>query len=273
VIYAAHVKHLSVHGIQLAYVDTGAGSTGETVVMSHGLLFDRDLFRHQIEHLRSRYRVIAYDHRGQGASDDDPRPVIGMELVTDDALALMTALETGPAHFVGLSMGGFVGMRIAARWPERVRSLVLMNTSAEGEPARNAPKYRALAEIARFFGGGRVARRVSPIMLGKTTLRDPSRAHVVAELHERARSMRRTIGRAVRGVIERENVLHLLEKIRVPTTVIVGAEDVATTPDKGERIHRGVLGSRLVVLEGAGHSSAIEVPDAVNAALDAHLRR
>lgn len=264
---------LTIAGAKLHYEDTGPGSTGETVLFSHGLLFDIELFRRQIEHLRGRYRVVAWDHRGQGQSDDDPRRVIGMELLTDDALALMAALGVDRCHFVGLSMGGFVGMRLAARWPEKLQSLVLMNTSAEAEPAANARKYRALAAIAELFGPPAVLGRVAPIMFGKTTMTDPSRGELLAQYRERAARTKRTIARAVRGVTEREDVLHLLPAIHVPTTILAGAEDVATPPEKAHRIHAGIPGSRLVLLPKAGHSSAIEVPDAVCEALDGHLAR
>jgi pimeloyl-ACP methyl ester carboxylesterase len=170
-------------------------------------------------------------------------------------------------------MGGFVGMRLAARWPERVRSLVLMNTSAEIEPAKNAPKYRALAAIAELLGPTAVLGRVAPIMFGRTTMTDPSRAGLLTDYRERATRTRRTIARAVRGVTDREDVLHLLAAIVAPTTILAGEEDVATPPEKSHRIHAGIPGSRLVLVQRAGHSSAIEAPEAVCSALDAHLAR
>src|SRR3954464_3832430 len=111
---------MEVNGTQLHVEDTGPGSSGETIVFSHGLLWDTSLFAPQIAALRSTYRCIAWDHRGQGKSASDHRHCIGIELVTQDAIALLTLLSPNPVHFVGLSMGGFVGMRIAARRPELV---------------------------------------------------------------------------------------------------------------------------------------------------------
>ena len=100
---------IDVNGTRLYYEDTGPGSTGETIVFSHGLLWCTALFAPQIAALRDRYRCIAWDHRGQGQSAIDHRNCIGIELVTQDAIALLAGLGTGPVHFVGLSMGGFVG--------------------------------------------------------------------------------------------------------------------------------------------------------------------
>ena len=260
---------VEMNGTRLYVEDTGAGSTGETIVMSHGLLWSSEMFRPQIEHLRGRYRIVAWDHRGQGRSDEDRRRTIGMELVTDDARALIAKLGLGRVRFLGLSMGGFVGMRIAARWPGELSSLVLMNTSAGPEPRSNVPKHVALGTIAEKLGLGLVADRVMPIMFGDTTLTSPERAELKRAWRAKLVANRRSIVRAVRGVTDREGVEHLLSAIHIPTLVIVGEEDTATIPSQGDRIHEEIVGSQLVVIPRAGHSSSIENPEAVNAALDA----
>jgi 3-oxoadipate enol-lactonase len=110
---------LEINGTSLFHEDTGPGSTGETLVFSHGLLWGTELFAPQLAALRSRYRCVAWDHRGQGRSAPDHRDCIGIELVWQDAVHLIEALGAGPVHFCGLSMGGFVAMRMAARRPDR----------------------------------------------------------------------------------------------------------------------------------------------------------
>jgi len=167
---------LSVNGTELYYLDTGAGSTGETIAFSHGLLWGTELFEAQIAALRDRYRCIAWDHRGQGQSAPDlDRECIGMELVWKDAVALLEKLGTGAVHFCGLSMGGFVGMRMAARRPDLVRSLMLLETSSDPEPTENLKRYRLLIRVVKLFGPNVVKSRVAPIMLGSSILTDPSR--------------------------------------------------------------------------------------------------
>ena len=109
------------------------------------------MFADQISVLRSRLRCVAYDHRGQGQSPPSPTP-FDMETLYEDAVALIEKLALGPVHFVGLSMGGFIGMRLAARRPELVRSLVLIDTAADAEPLWNIPKYKLLALLARGLG-------------------------------------------------------------------------------------------------------------------------
>lgn len=261
---------IHLNGTHLYYEDTGPGSTGQTVVFSHGLLWNTSLFAPQIAALRGRYRCIAWDHRGQGRSAPDRRGCIGMELVWQDAVALLEHLDPGPVHFCGLSMGGFVGMRVAARRPELLRSLMLLETSADPEPEENVGKYRLLTLATRALGPGAVAARVLPILFGKSFVQDPARQQERDHFVEILKA-RRDIWRAVQGVIDRAGVYDELQRIKAPTLVLVGDEDVATTPAKARRIHEAIQGSTLVQIAGAGHSSTVEQPAAVTAALETFL--
>ncbi|MDB4959155.1 MAG: alpha/beta hydrolase fold having protein [Myxococcales bacterium] len=259
------------NGTSLYYEDSGPGSTGETIAFSHGLLWGTELFAPQIAALRARYRCLAWDHRGQGKSAADQRNCIGMELVWQDAVAVIERFGGAPVHFVGLSMGGFVAMRMAARRPDLVRSLILLETSADPEPLENVRRYRVLTAVTRAFGTRVTASRVAPIMLGRTILEDPTRREELAR-YVGLMTRRRDIWRAVNGVIDRAGVEGELGRIRAPTTVIVGSEDVATPLTKAQRIAGAIAGARLVEIPRAGHSSTVEEPVAVTAAIDQALR-
>lgn len=260
---------IEVNGARLHYEDRGAGP--ETVVFAHGLLWSGRMFEAQVRALEDRYRCVTFDFRGQGRSEVT-RSGYDMETLADDAAGLIEALGLAPCHFAGLSMGGFVGMRLAARRPELLRSLILMETSADPEPEENVGRYRLLANVARWLGLGLVAGKVMPIMFGRTFLNDPARAE------ERALWKRRLTGnhrlgvyRATMGVVARRGVADELDRIDLPTLIIVGDEDVATVPAKAERMHAAIRGSKLVTVPRAGHSSSIEAPGAVNAALEDFL--
>ena len=215
---------IRVNGVELYYESTGSGP--QTVVFSHGLLMSADMFREQVRFLSPRYRVVAYDHRGQGRSDLTAR-AHDMDTLAADAAALIEALGVAPCHFAGLSMGGFVALRLAARRPELLRSCILLETSAEPEPPQNVSRYRMLSWALRLFGTGAVTDKVMPIMFGKTFLADPARAELRAEWRGRLLALRRSIHKAVTGVIERRGVEDELQKISMPT------------PDPGRRGGRG----------------------------------
>jgi pimeloyl-ACP methyl ester carboxylesterase len=254
----------------LYYEDTGPGSTGETIAFSHGLLWCTELFATQIAALRGRYRCIAWDHRGQGKSASDHRENIGLELVWQDAVRLLEKLDAGPVHFCGLSMGGFVGMRMAARRPDLLRSLILLETSSDPEPIENVSRYRLLSRVVRLLGPRVVRGKVGPIMLGKSILTDRARRDEVARFIEMM-SSRKDGWRAVNGVIDRAGIHHELGRIRLPTLVVVGDEDVATPVPKAEKIASAIARSTLVRVPHAGHSSPVEEPAAVTAAIEQFL--
>ncbi|MBA3540774.1 MAG: alpha/beta fold hydrolase [Deltaproteobacteria bacterium] len=254
------------NGTTLYYEDTGPGSTGETIVFSHGLLWSTELFAPQIAALRDRYRCIAWDHRGQGRSAADHREHIGMELVWQDAVQLLEHLAAGPVHFCGLSMGGFVAMRMAARRPDLVRSLLLLETSSEPEPLENVARYRLLTRVTRLLGTRVVRGQIAPIMMGRTIRNDPARTAELAGFVE-VMSRRRDIWRAINGVIDRPAIHDELARITAPTLIIVGDEDTATPLAKAEKIRSGIAGAQLVRIPGAGHSCTVEQPVAVTAAL------
>jgi 3-oxoadipate enol-lactonase len=261
----AEMSVIKVNGAELYYEETGSGK--ETIVFSHGLLWSCRMFDKQVEALKDRYRIIAYDHRGQGKSQVTDSGY-DMETLYEDAAALIKALDATPCHFGGLSMGGFMGMRLAARKPELICSLILMETSSDPEPPENVPRYKLLNLIARWLGLGLVANRIMPIMFSQTFLNDPARA-AEREYWKKQLLANHRIGitRAVTGVINRRAVYDELDRIKCPTLIIIGDEDVATVPAKSERIHAKIAGSKLVHIPRAGHSSSVEEPAAINQAI------
>ena len=259
------MPEISVNGARLHYEDEGSGP--ETIVFAHGLLYSGLMFGAQVAAFKQRYRCIRFDFRGQGRSEVTESGY-DMDTFYEDAVGLIEKLGCAPCHFVGLSMGGFVGMRLAIRKPGLLRSLTLMETSADPEPAENKGKYRLLGLVARWLGLGLVGNRVMPIMIGQKMLQDPSRREEVRLWRERLLSNHRVgIHRALGGVVDRQGVYEQLDRIDLPTLIIVGDQDVATVPAKSEHMHRRIRGSRLVIIPGAGHSSSIEEPAAVNAAM------
>ncbi|MCP4200610.1 MAG: alpha/beta fold hydrolase [bacterium] len=256
---------IRVNGTELAYHECGEGP--ETVVFSHSYLVDHRQFSAQIEALEDRYRVIAFDHREHGQSalvETD----YSLDDLVDDATALIERTGAGPCHFVGLSTGGFVGLRLALRSPHLLRSLVLMDTSAELEPALKRLKYETMFQILRVFGFGPLMGSVMGLMFSPAFLNDPKRQDEVDLWRKRMRANdRRAIVRFGRAIFKRDDVLPDLGAIETPTLVIVGADDRPQPSERARRIADGIPGAELMVIPNAGHLSTIDAPDAVNNAL------
>mgnify|MGYP002335799212 CR=1 FL=1 len=252
---------IEVNGIKLFYQEKGTGR--ETIVFSHGLLWSHRMFQAQVDFLSRDYRVIAYDHRGQGQSE--VKGPFDMDTVAEDAAALIQKLCNGPVHFAGLSMGGFVGIRLAARYPQLVKSLILLETSANPEPVENLPKYKTLNGIVKWLGIiPPVANKVMHIMFAESWLSDPANSSQMKFWKKELSSNKKSITGPVEGVIFRKGVEDELSKISCPTLILVGDEDVATKPEKAKYIQMGIAGAKLHIIAGAGHSSCIEKPELVN---------
>jgi pimeloyl-ACP methyl ester carboxylesterase len=260
---------LALPGTRLHYEDTEDGDVA--VVFSHGLLWDRRMYDAQVARLRGRYRCVAYDHRGQGASLDDGAPH-DIERLTEDAAQLIERLGVAPCFFVGLSMGGFVGLRLAALRPELLRGLVLIGSAADREPRRNVPKYRAMELVSRWFGYRALLGAIMKIMFGRTFLRDPARADERRRAEEALLALdpART-RRALEAVVGRRGLEDLLPRIAVPTLVLHGAEDAAIARERAHRTAQAIRGAEWVDIPRAGHTATIEEPAAVSAALERFL--
>lgn len=271
--------HNSVSGkAKLYYEDTAPNDTQKPVVFfAHGLLWSCRMWDAQVSALQNEYRCIRMDFRGQGKSAIT-KSGYDMDTLADDITALLDHLQVEKFHFVGLSMGGFVGQRMALLHPERLQKLVLLDTSADPEPEENLPGYGLLVKIASVAGPKVIMRDLVKIMHGHSFLKEAKKdKDTKARLIEFKRMMganrRRAVKKIVGGVIERDGVFERIKGIQQPTLIMVGEEDVATVPAKSQRIHLQIANSKFVIIEKAGHMSPMERPEQVNHYLRTFLEK
>lgn len=256
------MPYIQLNNVKLFYVKEGEGK--EVILFSHGLLWSHKMFEAQIKYLSKFYTVFAYDHRGQGQSEVTEGPY-DMDLLTMDALEFIEKAIGQSVHFAGLSMGGFVGMRLAARYPDKIKSLILLETSANTEPVENLPKYKFLNGVVKWFGViPTVANSVMKIMFAQSWIENPRNKAAYKSWVKELQSNKKTITRSVEAVIYRKGVEDEIRNIKCPTMVVVGDEDVATKPEKAKFIQMSIPNADLHIVPGAGHSSSIEKPDEVN---------
>lgn len=268
-----HSKTTTVNDISLHYVEAGSGP--ETIVFSHGYLMSHRMFDDQITALSTSARVIAFDHRCHGDSEKVQTEFALQDLV-DDAAALIRETCDGPVHFVGMSTGGFVGMRLALYQPELIKSLALIDTSADHEVPKALRRNKLLLAILGVFGFRPVINKAMSILMGASFLNDPKRQEQVGVWKSYIMSLDiKAIRQFGFAIFSRDSVLEELKKKDdfVPTQIIVGEVDQATPVRNATDMRAAISRSELTVVPRAGHTSPIEEPQIVTDVLRAFFQR
>lgn len=262
------MSSIDVNGTTIHYVDEGPRDA-HALVMSTSLFFDTRMFKAQAEAFSDRFRVVRYDHRGQGQSARAPRELLDMDTLAADAAALIEALDLGRCTFVGNSMGGFIGLRLAARRPDLIASAVVMGTSADVEEQVEA--MDVLIDVIHEQGMAPALDGLLQFMLGDTTRTDSSRADILADVVELLLSRGPEYADAAWNIAHRLPVLDELGAVTVPVVVVAGTEDYTYPPAKSRQIVEATPTASLEIMERTGHVNALENPVAVNGVLERHL--
>ena len=251
---------IAVNGIEIGY-DVHGPQGAPWLALVHGFPFTRALWDGQIDALARDFRVLTYDLRGLGESTLGPAPQ-PLEAYVDDLLALMDALDVARAGLAGLSMGGYVALRVVERAPERFWALALCDTRSEADT--NEGKLGRAAGI-RALHGGSVETFVDGL-LPKLLLRPGAPAGQALRammLGNGAAGM----ANALAAMMGRTDTSGALGSFDLPALVLVGSDDALTPPSAAEAMAARIPGARLEVLAGAGHVSNLEAPEAFTGAL------
>jgi pimeloyl-ACP methyl ester carboxylesterase len=255
--------------VSLAVRDEG---TGQPILFVHGFPLDHSMWEAQIERFKRTFRVIAPDLRGFGKSEVT-NGTVTMQAFADDLAALLTALRVHePIVLCGLSMGGYVALQFQKRYSDRLRGLVFCDTRATPDTAQAAGGRRTLAQEVLEKGPAPAATAMLPKLVGENTKSE--RREVLAELE---RMIRQTapggIAAALHGMADRPDMRGELPQIQVPCLVLVGEDDVITTPEEMKGMAEAIPNADYVVISDSGHMAPMENPDVVNEVLERFLAK
>ncbi len=253
------------NGIQINYEIHG--EKGPWITLSHSLACNLHMWDAQIAMLKARYRVLAYDTRGHGASEA-PNAAYSMDQLAQDLKELLATLKIQETHFVGLSMGGMIGMTFALKHPDVFKTLVLCDTSSR-IPAEAAAVWEGRIKTAREQG---MEPLIQPTL--ERWFTEPFRKSHPDVMKRVGDMIRATPAAGYAGcchAIPQINLTDRLGAIKCPVQIIVGEQDVGTPVAMSEAIHKAIPGSELVLVPSASHLSNLEQPDAFNKALGRFL--
>lgn len=249
------------NGTTLSYTDRGAGPA---LVLLHGFPLDGRVWDDQTAALSDRYRVIVPDLRGFGQSRSDAPFTI--ESLADDVHALLAGVGALPCVLGGLSMGGYVALAYAKKYPADLRGLALIDTRAEADTPEGKAGRAKMIDTVRASGAKAVADQMMPKMVAAEAQdHRPDLVRRLRDVMEACPPL--TIEHALEAMRDRPDYRADLPAVRAPTLVLVGDADAITPPAMAETIHKAVPGSTLAVVKGAGHMAIMEQPGQVNQAL------
>jgi len=242
-----------------SYLATGQG---QPVVLIHGVGLNKEMWGGQVVGLATNYRVITYDMLGHGAS---PRPAAGTPLLgyADQLLELLDHLQLPQATVIGFSMGGLVARAFALHYPERLTSLVVLNSVFNRSPeqragviartaqaAEHGPDANAEAALSRWFSREYQAANPAQIAALRETLagNDPQGYLTTYELF------------ATQDMYRADD----LKSLRVPTLVATGELDPGSTPEMARQLADRIPGATVAVLAEQRHMMPVESPRLVN---------
>jgi pimeloyl-ACP methyl ester carboxylesterase len=251
----------SINGATLHYVDKGAG---EPLVLLHGFPLSSQMWEAQINDLSTRFRVIAPDFRGFGKSA--AAGPFTVPSLAEDIHAFLASINITEPVVAGLSMGGYVAMSYARKFPSALRGLILIDTKDAADSAEQRENRNRMIEVARSKGSSAIAEMMQPKMLSRdTTDHRPAQVKALRTLMEACPAQ--TIEYALAALRDRPDMTEELPKIAVPTLIIVGDADAITPPSIAEGMNKRIANSRLVVIPGAGHMAPMEQASQVNRAI------
>jgi len=238
--------------------------TAPVVMFSNSLGTSYSIWDHQAAALRGKYRVLRYDTRGHGLTDalDAGEAGYTMDMLADDAAALIKALGLKRVHLCGLSIGGMLGQKLAAKAPELLASLILVDTASQMSQAvwdERIAQIRKAGTIGVTTEGTMERWFTAPFRA-----REPATIQGIRNMYSRT-PMAGYLGCAL--AIRNMDLRADDAKIIVPTQIIVGELDPATTVTEARHLNTMIKGSKLTIIPEAAHIVVIEQAAAVTRTL------
>jgi pimeloyl-ACP methyl ester carboxylesterase len=240
---------------------------GEPLLMIRGLGSTCEGFKPQVDGLAPHFRVISFDNRCVGRTDQPQEPFTIADMA-DDTAALLDALEVESAHVFGVSLGGMIAQEFALRHPRKVRRLVLACTHAGPRTAARAPDWAIrIFDESRDMPRRDALKRSVPILFStKTVDEHPELIEEALAVMENNNQPKSSYLLQL-GAVMKHDTIDRLSEITHPTLVMTGTEDTLVAPANSRMIAERIPGARLIEFEDTGHVFFTEKPNEVNRVL------
>ncbi len=256
-------KFVKLDDCTINYDDKGIGTI--PVIFIHGFPFNKTSWQPQMDFMKSKTRVIAYDIRGFGNSTSG-REKESISLFADDLIEFMDSLGIQTAVVCGLSMGGYVILNAVSKYSSRFEAIVLCDTQCIADtPEVKQKRIQSTSQIMsgkiKEFAEGFMKNLFSmEVLESGQELKDLVRSMILS-------TSSLTITRTLKALAQRHEMCSILKDIALPSLIICGNEDKLTPLAQSEYLHKNISNSELRIIKSAGHLSNLEQPEEFNSYL------
>ncbi|MFH2103504.1 MAG: alpha/beta hydrolase [Chloroflexota bacterium] len=254
------MPHIQVNGVSL-YYELHGSETAPLLVLNNGIIMNAATsWVMQTKALAAHYRLLQYDCRGQGQSDHPVSPY-SMEQHADDLVALLEALNIENAHIAGISYGGEVAQAFVLKYPEKVLSLILMDTVSEVGPELRLVIQSWVDALRRgdalVFFNASVPWNFSPDFIARNAalLEDAKKRYASLDFQ--------AVIRLCEAFFE-VNFTGRLAEIKCPVCILAGELDLIKGPRYAEILKKGIPQAEFHIIKNSGHASCWERPEEFN---------
>lgn len=251
---------IKVNGITVNYNDMGESKL--PIIFIHGFPFDQSSWKLQQDYLQHHCRVITYDIRGFGKSTHTDE-TLSINLLADDLIHFMDALQLPKAIVCGLSMGGYILLNALNRYPERFAAIILSDTQCIADTAE--AKEKRQKNIQLVASGGIAEYTENMIQNLFYTESFTSKPEAVSSIRKTMLSTKPVIiTDTLHALANREEMCYTLSNILIPTLIISGKEDKSIPFQQSSFMHQQIPRSILQLIDKAGHLPNLEQPEEFN---------
>lgn len=244
---------------------------GPPLILISGLTADHMTWMPLVDHLSKKYQVITFDNRGVGKSPT-PKGVSSIRHFAHDTVKMMDRIGIEKAHIVGQSMGTAIAQNIAAEFPSRVDKLILSNGMTQSD---KTSEY-AFRLVGHLIEDGvpreRIMEAILPWSFSNDFLDHQPNVDIIMDMYKHTPTPQTPEGFWLQfQAIYTSDTTPLLPKIQAKTLILTGEEDLLTTVEDSEKLHRGIKNSKLEVIPGMAHVPHVEKPELFLDMIDSFL--
>ncbi|MGM1033944.1 MAG: alpha/beta fold hydrolase [Bacillota bacterium] len=244
---------------------------GQSLIFIHGVGLDLTMWEKQVEGLSKYFRVIAYDMVGHGGSEHPPGPYSLSQFV-EQLAELMNHLRIEKSHIIGFSMGGMVAQAYALKYPDKVKTLTIMNAVANRTKEQRNAVLNRVEEVKRT---GPLA-TIEPAIKRWFNLEFMNlQEETVSKIRERLQTNDAASYLAAYTLFATadEELWPQIQQINIPTQIITGEHDLGSNPEMARQMHEMIVGSELMIVPNMRHMLPIEGAKIVNEAIRSFIER